>query len=135
MMAARNRPRAGMIKDDPADAHEERNMWNQILTDVKRLKQINAKAADISNQIVGLEAIIAKVDPETGRGRSASLLQTLASGPLHRNYSLWPFSGSSYKEIRTTAPSVSNSAFTAIRSSFFFSSVPKTILRVISKCY
>lgn len=71
MMAARNRPRAGVSKDDSADAHEERNMWNQILTDVKKLKQINAKAADISNQIVELEAAIAKVDPETGKGRSA----------------------------------------------------------------
>ena len=71
-----------MIKDDPADAHEERNMWNQILTDVKRLKQISAKAADISNQIVELEAAIATIDPETGKSRSASFHQFLASGLL-----------------------------------------------------
>lgn len=68
-MAARSRPRAGMVKDDSADAHEERNMWNQIVTDVKKLKQINAKAAEISAQIVELEAAMAKIDPETGNGR------------------------------------------------------------------
>ena len=70
MMAARNRPRAGIAKDDSADAHEERNMWNQIVADVKKLKQINAKAAEISTQIVELEAVMARVDPETGKGRS-----------------------------------------------------------------
>ena len=72
-MAARNRPRAGIAKDDSADAHEERNMWNQIVTDVKKLKQINAKAAELSVQIVELENAIAKVDPETGKGRSVFL--------------------------------------------------------------
>jgi hypothetical protein len=46
-MAARNRPRA--IKDD--DAHEERNMWNQILNDLKRCRNINSKAAEITAQI------------------------------------------------------------------------------------
>ncbi|KAH0562479.1 hypothetical protein GP486_002836, partial [Trichoglossum hirsutum] len=46
-MAARNRPRA--LKDD--DAHEERNMWNQILNDLKRCKNINSKAAEITAQI------------------------------------------------------------------------------------
>ena len=70
MMAARNRPRAGIAKDDSADAHEERNMWNQIVTDIKKLKQINAKAAEISTQIVEQEAAMARVDPETGTGRS-----------------------------------------------------------------
>lgn len=120
MMAARNRPRAGMIKDDPADAHEERNMWNQILTDVKRLKQINAKAADISNQIVELEAAIAKVDPETGKGRSASFHQILASELLVRLYPFQPLLGPSCKMMRITATSNSNSAYPAIRS--FFSS-------------
>ena len=71
MMAARNRPRAGLVKDESADAHEERNMWNQIVTDIKKLKQINAKAAEISTQIVEMEAVMARVDPETGNGRSA----------------------------------------------------------------
>lgn len=79
-MAARNRPRAGMAKDDSADAHEERNMWNQIVTDVKKLKQINAKAAEISAQIVELEAAMAKVDPETGKGRS-DIISCLFSMP------------------------------------------------------
>ena len=57
-MAARNRPRGAIIKDDPTDAHEERNMWNSIVTDIKRLKQINAKAAEISAQVVEIEAKI-----------------------------------------------------------------------------
>ena len=72
-MAARNRPRAGNSKDESADAHEERNMWNQILTDIRKLRQINLKAAEISDQIVELEAAMAKVDPETGKRRSALL--------------------------------------------------------------
>lgn len=55
-MAARNRPRAALVKEDPTDAHEERNMWNQIVTDIKKLKQINAKAAELSAQIVDMEA-------------------------------------------------------------------------------
>ena len=45
-----------MVKEDPTDAHEERNMWNQIVTDIKKLKQINAKAAEISAQIVAIES-------------------------------------------------------------------------------
>ena len=40
------------------DAHEERNMWNSIVTDIKKLKQINAKAAEISTQVVDIEAKI-----------------------------------------------------------------------------
>lgn len=55
-MAVRNRPRGAMIKEDLADAHEERNMWNSLVTDVKKLKQINAKSAEISAQIVEMEA-------------------------------------------------------------------------------
>ena len=69
MMAARNRPRSGVTKDDSADAHEERNMWNQIVTDVKKLKQINAKAAEISAQIIELETVMVRIDPETGESR------------------------------------------------------------------
>lgn len=79
-MAARNRPRAGVVKDESADAHEERNMWNQIVADIKKLKQINAKAAEISTQIVEMEAVMARVDPETGNGRSAVIF----SSSLHR---------------------------------------------------
>ena len=54
-MAARNRPRVGLVKEDPADAHEERNMWNQIVNDLKRLKIIHARATEVSNAIVEME--------------------------------------------------------------------------------
>ena len=54
-MAARNRPRAGPIKDDSADAHEERNMWNQIVNDLKRLKTIQTRATEVSKAIVETE--------------------------------------------------------------------------------
>ena len=122
-----------MIKDDPADAHEERNMWNQILTDVKRLKQINAKAAEISNQIVELEAAIAIVDPETGKGRSASFQQILvASELLHKLYPFQPSVGPSCKLIRFTPTSNSNSAFLAFPL-FFAHFVENTIFRMMSK--
>lgn len=57
-MAARSRPRAALVKEDPTDAHEERNMWNQIVTDIKKLKQINAKADEISTQILEIEKIM-----------------------------------------------------------------------------
>lgn len=53
-MAARNRPR-GPVKDDSADAHEERNMWNQIVNDLKRLKTIQARATEVSISIVSME--------------------------------------------------------------------------------
>lgn len=55
-MAARNRPRGGLVKEDPADAHEERNMWNQIVSDLKRLKGIHARAAEVSAAIVDMES-------------------------------------------------------------------------------
>lgn len=54
-MAARSRPRAGMTKEDPADAHEERNMWNQIVNDLKRLKVIHARATEVSDAIIDME--------------------------------------------------------------------------------
>lgn len=59
-MAARNRPRAGPMKDDSADAHEERNMWNQIVNDLKRLKTIQTRAIEISKSIVEMEARMAE---------------------------------------------------------------------------
>ncbi len=58
MMAARSRPRGGTSKEDLADAHEERNMWNQIVADMKRLKGISTRAAEVSNLIKELEAVI-----------------------------------------------------------------------------
>lgn len=55
-MAARNRPRGGVAKEDLADAHEERNMWHRIVADIKRLKVINARASEVSNSIKDMEA-------------------------------------------------------------------------------
>lgn len=45
-----------MTKEDPADAHEERNMWNQIVNDLKRLKVIHVRATEVSNSIVEMES-------------------------------------------------------------------------------
>ncbi|KAL8946071.1 MAG: hypothetical protein Q9222_007482 [Ikaeria aurantiellina] len=59
-MAARNRPRTGPLKDDSADAHEERNMWSQIVNDLKRLKAIQVKATEVSKAIVEMEAKMAE---------------------------------------------------------------------------
>ena len=59
-MAARNRPRGAFSKDDAADAHEERNMWSQIVTDVKRLKVIHARAAECAKMQVETETRIGK---------------------------------------------------------------------------
>ncbi|KAL8790053.1 MAG: hypothetical protein Q9195_006555 [Heterodermia aff. obscurata] len=83
-MAARNRPRAGVAKDDSADAHEERNMWNQIVADVKKLKQINAKAAEISIQIVELEAAMARIDPVSGHAIRPTIEQIDDLAELYR---------------------------------------------------
>ncbi|KAL8671407.1 MAG: hypothetical protein Q9224_007624, partial [Gallowayella concinna] len=59
-MAARNRPRSGPMKDDSADAHEERNMWNQIVNDLKRLKAIQTRATEVSKSIVEMEGRMAE---------------------------------------------------------------------------
>ncbi|KAL8776270.1 MAG: hypothetical protein Q9213_008332 [Squamulea squamosa] len=59
-MAARNRPRTGPPKDDSTDAHEERNMWNQIVNDLKRLKTIQIRATEVSKAIVETEAKMAE---------------------------------------------------------------------------
>ena len=58
-MAARNRPRGAFAKDDSADAHEERNMWSQIVTDIKRLKTTHARAAEVGKLQVELEMKLA----------------------------------------------------------------------------
>ncbi|KAL8869969.1 MAG: hypothetical protein Q9174_003875 [Haloplaca sp. 1 TL-2023] len=58
-MAARSRPR-GPVKDDSADAHEERNMWNQIVNDLKRLKTIQTRATEVSIAIPELEKKMAE---------------------------------------------------------------------------
>ncbi|SLM39683.1 SGF29 tudor-like domain [Lasallia pustulata] len=54
-MAARTRPRGPPQKEDAADAHEERNMWTQIVNDLRGLKVINAKAKEIEGQILKME--------------------------------------------------------------------------------
>ena len=59
-MAARNRPRNGLTKDDPTTAHEERNMWSQIVTDIKRLRTTHAKAAEVAKAQVEMEAKMGK---------------------------------------------------------------------------
>lgn len=58
-MAARNRPRGAFAKDDSADAHEERNMWSQIVTDIKRLRTTHARAAEVGKLQVELEIKLA----------------------------------------------------------------------------
>ncbi|KAI9871782.1 MAG: SAGA HAT/Core module component [Pleopsidium flavum] len=74
-MAARNRPRGGTAKEDSADAHEERNMWNQIVADMKRLKVINARAAEVSISIKDMEASM---------GEAPSVAQMSALEALYR---------------------------------------------------
>ena len=59
-MAARNRPRNGLTKEEATDAHEERNMWSQIVTDIKRLRTTHAKAAEIAKAQVDMEAKMGK---------------------------------------------------------------------------
>ena len=60
-MASRNRPR-GFVKDDASDAHEERNMWSQIATDIKRLRAAHARAAEVAKAQVELEARMGKCE-------------------------------------------------------------------------
>lgn len=47
------------MKDDSADAHEERNMWSQIVTDLKRLRTTHARAAEVGKLQVELETKLA----------------------------------------------------------------------------
>jgi SAGA-associated factor 29 len=64
-MAARSRPRGPPSKDD--DAHEEeRNMWKQIVADMRKLKTIHTRAADVSRLIVEHEERF-MVDPPSVR--------------------------------------------------------------------
>ena len=61
-MAARNRPRNGLAKEDAPDAHEERTMWNTIVNDLRKLKSIQSKAAEVATKQVELEAKISKCE-------------------------------------------------------------------------
>ena len=54
-MSQRARPRGAPTREDPTDAHEERNIWNQILSDLKKLQEINSRAAEVSQSIVEAE--------------------------------------------------------------------------------
>jgi len=49
-----------MTKEDPPDAHEERNLWNQIVQDIKRLKTIWTRAAEVSSSIKEMETNMAE---------------------------------------------------------------------------
>lgn len=51
-MAARNRQRNGQVKDDQ---DEERNLWNQIITQVKQLQKVHVRATEISRLITSAE--------------------------------------------------------------------------------
>jgi hypothetical protein len=59
-MASRNRPRGAFVKEDASDAHEERNMWSQIVTDIKRLRATHARAAEVAKAQIELEAKMGK---------------------------------------------------------------------------
>ena len=59
-MAARSRPRNGAIKEDPADAHEELSMWDQIEKDIKKCSAIQKRCREVSKQIVEMEEKMGK---------------------------------------------------------------------------
>ena len=46
------------MKEDASDAHEERNMWNQIVTDIKKLRIIQARATEVSKLQIDMESKI-----------------------------------------------------------------------------
>ena len=66
-MASRNRPRGAFVKDDASDAHEERNMWSQIVTDIKRLRATHTRAAEVAKAQVELEGKMGKGNSWTFR--------------------------------------------------------------------
>lgn len=53
-MARRPRPA------DPAAAHEETNMWNSILVDLKKARDLNIKSKEIIKQAVEVESTMGK---------------------------------------------------------------------------
>ena len=76
-MAARNRPRGALVKDEPnADAHEEITMWSQIKTDLRALGQLQKKQQDKAEQITSLQE---HVEEQGKRNESKSI--TLAQLP------------------------------------------------------
>ena len=59
-MAARNRPRNGGFKEDSADAHEEKSMWEQLQRDLRKCAQIQNKQKENSIKIQEMEVTIGK---------------------------------------------------------------------------
>ena len=85
-MAARNRPRNGLSKDDGSDAHEERTMWNSIVNDLRKLKTLHARAAEVAKQQVELDERIAK-------GKSFPVFKTLFYHSLFISKKIWEMCG------------------------------------------
>ncbi|KAF2817720.1 uncharacterized protein BDZ99DRAFT_432044 [Mytilinidion resinicola] len=65
-MAARNRPRAGQVKDE---VDEERSIWSQIRSDAKRGDQLLKSSNELTKQIVDLTE---KQNTAIARGESPS---------------------------------------------------------------
>ena len=59
-MAARNRPRNGGMKDDRDFAHEERSLWESIIRDLEKVREINIKAKTTSLAIIDKEEKMGK---------------------------------------------------------------------------
>ena len=76
IMAARNRPRGGLPKDETADAHEERTMWNAIVSDLRKLQGLHSRAAEVTKLQVELERKMGKCSS------SISLISGSSLGPL-----------------------------------------------------
>jgi hypothetical protein len=63
-MAARSRPRQHQ-KDDSTDAHEERNLWLQMLADLKKLRTVNQRAIELTTEICKEEERMGDDDGES----------------------------------------------------------------------
>ena len=61
-MAARNRPRGTLVRDDLPDAHEERTMWNTIVNDLRKLKEVHARAAEVAKLQIDSESKMGKCE-------------------------------------------------------------------------
>lgn len=63
-MTTARKPRGGMAKEDPNDAQEERDMWSKIVSDMKKLKGIQARAKELTQQILVEEERINDLEGE-----------------------------------------------------------------------
>ena len=60
-MASRSRPRGGQPRDNSLDAHEETNMWNKIMQDLRdKAKPNNDRQRELAKQITEMEEAISK---------------------------------------------------------------------------